>query len=53
MEDVGEEALVQVTVLAFAVDSELCSDEMEQMYSVFRLVAESHKESYEHNKFNE
>ena len=40
-EEIGEEALVQVTVLAFAVDSELGSDEMNQMYSVFRLAAES------------
>ena len=42
-----------MTVLAFAVDSELCSDEMEQMYSVFRLVAESHKEASKHNEFYE
>ena len=40
-EEIGEEELVQVTVLAFAMDSELCSDEMGQMYSVFRLAAES------------
>ena len=33
--------LVEVTVLAFAVDSELCSEEMDQMYSVFRLASES------------
>ena len=42
-----------VTVLAFAVDLELCSDEMEQMYSVFPLVVESHEEAFKHNKFNE
>ena len=41
---------MQVTVLAFAVDLELCSDEMEQMYSVFRLVAESLEEEAKDNE---
>ena len=41
-----------MTVLAFAVDSELCSDEMEQMYSVFRLVVDSHEEESKHNDKN-
>ena len=50
LEEICEEALVQVTVLAFAVDLELCSDEMKQMYSVFRLVVESHKEASKHNE---
>ena len=41
-EEVCEEVLVKVTVLEFVVDSELCSDEMKQRYSVFRHVLESH-----------
>ena len=44
---------MQVTVLAFAVDSELCSDEMDQMYSVFPLVVESHEEVSKHKELNE
>ena len=52
-EEIGEEVLVEVTVLAFAVDSELCSEEMDQMYSVFPLVVESHEEVSKHNKFKE
>ena len=42
-----------MAVLAFAVDSELCSDEMDQMYSVFPLVVESHEEASNYKEFNE
>ena len=40
-------------MLAFAVDLEICSDEMEQMYSVFSLAVESHEEVSKHKELNE